>query len=188
MAQGHAPHEEGGVVTSALQPWVSELPLMQQSVLMAAVRGADGVPKFHKSKMLVRFLRRSFLMSAFDGKALNNPCDPGGGSFTGPSIDFDPMVGGPWQDSPQMKDVCDDFVDSRDEMSLHYYAHFMHAAEILGYKHPDITVRYFWLEIYSRLVRALHMRVETIEGMDLRLGDNKENWMARADESSTCSE
>ena len=173
---------------STLQAWVEELPLMQQSVLLAAVRGADGVPKFHKSKMLVRFLRRSFLISAFDGKALNDPWQQGGGSFTGPSIEWFPVLAIDDDWCVPMKKVSDDFVDSRDEMSLHYYAHFMHAAEILGYKHPDIKVRYFWLEIYSRLVNAMHMHVETMEEMDLRLGDNEKNWRARSDESSTCSE
>lgn len=165
---------------------------MQQSVLMAAVRGGDGVPKFHKSKFLVRFLRRSFLVSAFDGKALNDPWHSGGGSFTGPGVKG-PSEGAPadlretigWS---QMKPVVDDFIDSRDEMTLHYYAHFMHAAEILGYKHPDDKVREFWFSVYERMAHALHLWPESQKEMDLRLGDNRENWLARADESSTCSE
>ena len=47
-----------------LQPWVGHLTLMQQSVLIAAVRGPDGIRKDHPVKLLCRYLRRSFMLSA----------------------------------------------------------------------------------------------------------------------------
>src|SRR4051794_38938412 len=69
---------------SVLQKWVHDLSMMQQSVLIASVRGPDGIQKDHVAKVLCRWLRRSFLLSAFDGRALLHPDEPGGGSFTGP--------------------------------------------------------------------------------------------------------
>ena len=36
-----------------LQDWLCDLTLMQQSVVISAIRGCDGVPKRHKAKPLV---------------------------------------------------------------------------------------------------------------------------------------
>ena len=55
---------------SVTQEWVHELSLMQQSVLLSAIRGCDGVARHHKSKALVKWYRRCVLLSAFDGRAL----------------------------------------------------------------------------------------------------------------------
>jgi len=148
---------------------------MQQSVLLSAIRNADGIPKFHKQKQLLRWYRRCVLKSAFDGKELTSPFEEGGGSFTGPINDTLPKV-------------LDDFIDSRDEMSFHYFMHAMHAFEILGYKHPVVSTREFWLEAYTRMVHCCHLWPETEEQMDSRLGDNEEGWKARNDPSSTCSD
>lgn len=161
-------------MTSVLQNWVMGLSFMQQSVLLSAMRNADGVAKRHPSKDLVRWFRRCVVVSAFDGRALLTPDEPGGGSYTGPVNNLPKAV--------------DAFIDARDEMSLHYFAHFAHAAEIIGYKHPDATIRFFWYEVYCRMVHALHMWPELEEQMDARLGDNAEGWMARNDPSSTCSD
>jgi len=43
---------------------------MQQSVLLTAVRGPDGLPKYHSSKYLLRWYRRCILLSAMDGRVL----------------------------------------------------------------------------------------------------------------------
>lgn len=161
-------------MTSVLQPWVQELPIMQQSVLLSSVRNADMVEKGHPSKDLIRWYRRCILVSAFEGEAFKSPYTRGGGSFTGPLI----------------KDLAfcvDDFLRARDGMSLHYYAHAMHAFEILGYKHPVEHTRREWHEVYSRMAHALHLWPETEEQMDARLGDKPEGWMAREDPSGGCS-
>lgn len=159
---------------SVLQPWVQDLTYMQQSVLMSAIRNADGTPKFHKQKALTKWFRRCVLLSAFDGRTLSDPSEPGGGSFTGPIADIGRAL--------------DDFIDSRDEMTLHYYAHAMHAFEIIGFKHPDDTIASFWLNAYFRMAHALHLWPEQVEEMDSRLGDGKAGWEARNDRSSTCSD
>lgn len=163
-------------MTSVLNDWVTELPLMQQSVLLSNIRNSDGIPKFHKQKPLIRWYRRCVLKSAFEGVELTSPFTEGGGSFTGPI-----KVG-------ELEKALDDFIDSRDEMSLHYYAHAIHAFAILGYKYPLANVREFWHGAYVRMAHALHLWPENVEQMDLRLGDKKVNWEARNDPSSTCSD
>lgn len=72
---------------TVLQDWVASLSFMQQTVLMTAVRGPDGVPKYGPTKMLLRWYRRCILLSAMDRVVLSSPNEHGGGSFTGPSFD-----------------------------------------------------------------------------------------------------
>ena len=91
---------------------------MQQTVLISAIRGPDGVAKGHRLKPLLRWYRRCIVLSAFDGRALTDPNEPGGGSFTGPL-------------GITLETAVDDFIKSRDEMTLHYYGHAMHAFEII---------------------------------------------------------
>lgn len=165
----------------AQQDWVSELPIMQQSVLFAAIRNADGVAKKHKSKGLLRWYRRCILLSAFDGKALTNPNEPGGGSFTGTLSNDDNDI---WT----LEQAADYFIDSRDEMTLHYFAHAMHAFEIVGYHHPDKEIAFFWSSLYVRMAHALHLYPELPDALNERLGDNEAGWKARNDPSTTCSD
>lgn len=117
-----------------------------QSVLITACRGPDGIRKDHPVKVLIRFLRRSFLICAFDGKVRWSPYDPGGGSFTGPLHLRNPNGG---EDHPYEHGHIDKFIEIYlrhvDELPHHFQLHLMHAAEILGYKHPDDDVRRFWL-------------------------------------------
>lgn len=161
-----------------LQDWVMELPFMQQTVLLTAIRGPDGVAKEHPAKALVRFLRRCILISAFDNKALLNPYHPGGGSFTGPSIPGVP-VGDKWEE--HMVSVAKAFIGSQDSLPLHYYLHVLHAIEIVGYKHSDIRVANFWHHIYFVMAHDLHLCVESQDNLNRRLNDNEAQW--RADES-----
>lgn len=182
-----------GQRTSVLQDWVMGLPFMQQSVLLAALRGPDGVVKNHPSKALCRWLRRCILISAFDRLPLPSPLLPGGGSYTGPSVvhiledneqshkkDFKMKLPDyQWEDD--MKDVVKSFLSSQDSLPLHFYLHFVHAAEVLGYKHEDERIRAWWFNTYHQFAHDLHLAVETEEQLDRRLNDNESQW--RADES-----
>lgn len=162
-----------------LQDWVVELSFMQQSVLMASVRGPDGINKNHISKLLIRWMRRSFLISAFDNKALDNPYFPGGGSFTGPSLPE--PIGEPEEESMWeigMDKLVTDYLKTVDELPHHFQLHFMHAAEILGYKHSNERIRVWWHNTYLRLVNDLHLMPETDERMNWRLGDKESSWRA----------
>lgn len=180
---------------SVVQPWVSDLTLMQQTVLLAAIRGADGLHAHHPSKKLLRWYRRCILVSARSGTILPRPFDlhePQGGVFLGAVIfswtltdgagdehityacqpDY---VGGQavrqygsWQGA--MWEVFRGYVDTLDEVPHHYQMHLMHAAEILGYKHHEFEVRDWWHRAYRALVDDLHLEPESEETLDERLG------------------
>lgn len=158
---------------SVFQDWVHTLPYMQQSVLMSAMRNADMVEKGHSSKDLIRWYRRCVVLSAFDGVALLDPTHPGGGSYTGPT--------------PDVEQAADDFLRARDGMSLHYYAHAMHAFQIVGINHPELWIANFWRKVYTRMARALHLTPELDADLELRLGDNPATWKAREDRAGGCS-
>lgn len=165
----------------ATQDWVHALSIMQQSVLLAAIRGPDGIPKYHTCKYLLRWYRRCVLLSALDGKVLETPYAFGGGSFTGPSY-APTSLHHDWRTS--MDKVVDQYLQSLDMLPHHYQMHFLHAAEIVGYKHPDFVVRAWWYSLYLRLVQDLHLSPETEAELDFRLADNREQWFATADRAT----
>jgi len=152
--------------------------MMQQSVLIAAVRGPDGLPKDHVSKLMLRWMRRCVLYSAMDQRELLTPYEPGGGSFTGPSIAYDSLKldNGHWQHA--MDDVVSAYLRCVDEIPHHFQLHFMHAAEIIGYKYHDEETRLWWNRTYRRIVNDAHLEPEGEKRMDFRLGDNREQWLA----------
>lgn len=155
------------------QEWTHGLKLMQQTVLLTAVRGPDGIGKYHPCKFLLRWYRRCLLLSALDGKVFKTPYEHGGGSFTGPS--YTPTVmEHDWR--PGMDEVVGEYLKSLDELPHHYQLHFMHAIEIMGYKHPDEEIRKWWYRVYYELVRDMHLQIETEEAMDYRLCDNEDQW------------
>lgn len=153
---------------SVLQDWTNGLSFMMQSVLITACRGPDGIRKDHPVKVLIRYLRRCFLIRAFDGRVSWNPYEPGGGSFTGP---LNPAAG-------NIEAYVEIYLRHVDELPHHFQLHLMHAAEILGYKHPEEDTRGFWRQFYFAIVNDAHLRVEPEEDMDKRLGDNEAAWRA----------
>lgn len=156
---------------NVVQTWVCSLTMMQQSVLLSCIRGADGLPKRHVSKFVLRWYRRCILLSAMDKRAITDPYDGGGGNFTGP-IPREMTVEG----------LFAAYLDSHDEVPHHFHMHLVHAVEILGYKHPNAEIRRQWFEFYQRCARDLHMRTESETEMDFRLGDNKAQWQAAGGE------
>lgn len=158
------------------QKWTHSLPMMQQTVLLTAVRGPDGLPKYGCVKMLLRWFRRCTLLSAMDGKALLNPYDNNGGSFTGPSLS---VPHEPWE--VVMAEVVSEYLRALDAIPHHFQLHFMHAAEIVGYKHPDARIREWWHGLYLRLVNDMHLKPECEDEMNERLGDSRDGWLKRAD-------
>lgn len=148
-----------------IQEWVQELPLMQQTVLLTAIRGPDGVAKEHPAKEVLRWFRRCVLLAAFEQDVLLTPYQPGGGSFTGPM-------------KRTMEVVVNDYFNHVDELPHHFQMHLMHAAEIVGYKHPVHWISQFWREFYFQYVNALHLRPEHKIDMDRRLGDSEADWRA----------
>lgn len=173
------------------QDWVHGLSLMQQSVLLTAIRGPDGMPKYHASKYLLRWYRRCVLLSSFLGEVVSNPYESDGGSFLGPSIDMDQESftkdgeDGPLDWRPKMDDLVTVYIKDLDSVPHHFHMHLMHAAEIVGYKHPKPVVRRWWLRVYERFVRDMHLWPESEQELDRRLGDSRDQWLARSDPATT---
>ena len=156
----------------SVQPeWATHLKLQQQSVLLLAARGPDGVRKFHPCKGVVRAYRGSVLVAAKRGRCLEwgeradsfMSLDRIGSSFA-------------WAEDMRM------FFESIDELPHHYLMHLMHGAEILGYKHPDFQFRKAWLPFYFMMSNDMHCKPETEEEMDERLNDWEDRTMEDADE------
>lgn len=133
---------------SVVQDWVSFLSLKQQTVLLCALRGCDGVAKEDPSKQLVRFYRASVLLNAA----------PKAGDF---------MRGKPSPGDVEM------FCKNLDHYPMHWLLHFMHGAEILGYKHGVRELAAWWRQFYKALADALHLRPESEEWLDHRLSDEE---------------
>ena len=160
------------------QSWTHSLPMMQQTVLLTAVRGPDGIEKYHPCKYLIRWFRRCVLLSAMDYKIFLTPYEMGGGSFTGPSYTCPTEeLNSDWR--PEMASVVGRYLQSLDALPHHFQLHFMHAVEIVGYKHPDVTIRDWWRNLYFTLVSDMHLMPETEQELDARLCDNETSWRAR---------
>jgi hypothetical protein len=153
--------------TLVFQDWWLLLPMQQQSILILACRGPDGIGKFHPSKQIVCMYRASVLKAAYLGRAMN--VDEGVNTtfmtlrnFSNDSI---------WQ---QMLTV---FYGCVDEIPHHYYMHLLHGAEIIGYHHPSPLFRRRWLSFYHAGCADIHVMPESEEQMNLRLSDwNQEHW------------
>jgi hypothetical protein len=158
------------------------LPMMQQTVLLTGIRGPDGIAKYGSVKMLLRWYRRCVLLSAMDGRVLHDPYESNGGSFTGPSFPAGELHNTGWESN--MEEHVDEYVRCQDALPHHFQMHFMHSAEILGYKHPVERVRRWWNSVYLRLVHGLHLHPETEAELDERLGDSRAGWLSRADRAT----
>ena len=151
----------------SIQPlWCLELPLQQQSVLLLASRGPDGVGKDHPCKDVQRAYRATVFVAARRGRLLH--WGEKDDVFMGLDL---------FGDNEKWSQVCDLFFASVDSLPHHYYTHFMYGAEILGYQHPDPRFRDRWESFYKRGIEELHFFPESKIQMELRLNDwNKKDW------------
>lgn len=139
-------HQELGE-GSVVRDWVTELPWKQQTVLLSAIRGCDGVSKHDPSKEFVRPLRGLILKNAE------------------PDAEDDTFMHHPSDDNK-----VENFAHDLDNYPMHWVIHFLHAVEIIGYKHPDELVRQRWNKLYVEMVReGFHLRMESPEQLDKRL-------------------
>lgn len=140
---------------SVVQSWVTEeCSYKQQAVILSALRGCDGIQKEDISKQFTRQFRFDILNPAENvGK--------GDRQFMTP-INLD-------------GDMISKFLSNIDHYPVHWLFHFMHAMEIVGYKHPDQHKRMFWFTMYENLCNALHVRIESEKTNDLRLSDHPED-------------
>lgn len=160
------------------QEWTHKLSCMQQTVLLTAVRGPDGVAKYHPVKFMLRWYRRCTLLNSLEKRVVHTPYELGGGSFTGPSYNVKglPHPNHDWE--IPMNELFETYLKATDELPHHFQLHFMHAAEIVGYKHPNDRTRVWWNCIYTELVRDFHLYPESERQMDERLSDDENAWRA----------
>ena len=126
---------------------------MQQGVLISGIRNCDGVISEGPYKILIRGLRALCIKSAQTK-----------GSFNARRPNLQRLLA-----------AADDFVDKHlDHMPMHFAFHLMHAAEVIGYEHPDHSISAVWLKIYKMIVHSMHLNVEKIDQFKRRLADNPE--------------
>lgn len=149
---------------------------MQQTVLISAVRGPDGIGKSNLFKVVVSWYRRCILKDAMTGDVFTDSYTPGGGSFMGKSsglCETDKWAGiedfGPDHLSRSFRQNMKSYLEYVDALPHHYYMHLAHAAEIIGYHHPNQRIAIFWKTVYEMIAEDLHFTPETKEEMDNRL-------------------
>lgn len=146
--------------------WIMGLTMQQQSVLMLAARGPDGIAKHHPCKDVVRAYRATVFKAALYGRALT------WGEKADSFMSLDLIASESWGD------VVKEYFRVVDELPHHYHMHLLHGAQILAYKHPDQRQRHAWLWFYQRACDDAHMNEETEQQMDGRLSDwFQEEWL-----------
>lgn len=129
-----------------VQDWISRCSMKEQTVMLCALRGPDGLGKETPAKQLVRFLRSVVLHSAdFSDELFMTP--------------------------QSLAEALDDFIGDLESYPLHFVTHLTHAIEIVGYRHPDLDVATLAEAAYKRIVEGLHFKPETAPEMALRLRD-----------------
>lgn len=131
---------------SVVQEWMNDLTFKQQTVVLSALRGCDGLPKDDAAKKITRFLRGCVLHNAgTENTAFMRP-EPN-------------------------KDDVNAMLRDMDKYPVHYILHLMHAAEIIGFYHPHPTIWWFWRDLYHRFADAMHLNPETKIENEFRLRD-----------------
>ena len=139
-------------MTSVVRLWLSErCTFKQQTVLLSALRGCDGMPKEDISKKFTRRLRNVLLLAA----DRSSPDTPGTFMYTAVTDE----------------DIAR-FTNHLDHYPMHWLIHFTHAVEIVGYKHPFYNARQWWLTLYLAICAGLHLNPETEMSLDERLVDD----------------
>lgn len=154
--------------TMSVQPsWCLLLPLQQQSVLLLAARGPDGVGKDHPCKPVVVAYRATVLVAAKYGRSL----EWGEKADTFMSLDV-------FADDARWQQALKAWFGSLDSLQHHYLMHFIHGAQILGHKHPDPRFASRWLSFYLESCGDMHLLAESEPQLDERLGDwDREHWV-----------
>lgn len=144
-------------MTSVLQDWVMELPLREQGTLITAVRGCDDEPKpwtatgFSDSpgRRLTAWIRWTFMHPA----DLREVDMPGAFMQSTPPLDFRPSEFG--------------------HLPQHWYAHAMHALEVIAFRHPDSEISGTADVLYFAMVRNLHLTPEGFGAYERRLSEDR---------------
>jgi hypothetical protein len=134
---------EKPLAESVLQDWIFGLPFKAQTVLLLGLRGCDTAAKHDPGKDVTRALRSVVLKNASNSSGFMRP------------------------DIPALN------MDGTEGMPVHWMMHLIHAVEVVGFMHPDPSLRYRWHQWYLDAVHKLHLSPETYEQFAERLkGDN----------------
>lgn len=139
-----------------LQPWVAELGLRYQGVLLSVIRGPDGEPKHCPIKILVRAIRGKILFS--------HAADASKASSFIEDVDQDEL----WKRFEYF------FNFGLDHYNTHYLFHLIHALQVIGCFHPDIDIARVCLCAYWKFCTKLHVKPETKEQLKQRLEADEE--------------
>jgi len=142
---------------SVLKSWTLDLGLRHQGVLLSAIRGCDTSPRHDKSKVFQRVYRSEIL-----------------NSHTGDAAKSKSFIMG--ADVPTTRKYAEEFLEDCDHYPLHYMMHMVHAAEILGYYHPDHERRDLWHSFYLQCRKKFHLSPETITDLNKRLNAEEEEF------------
>jgi hypothetical protein len=134
---------------STIKEWVFDLPPKHQSVLMTATRGPDEF-RYPAVKEVNRWIRSVLFYDA-------DPSNP----FILKEGDRLPVHDG----------LLSELEHELEYLSLHYFGHFIHALEIIGYMHPDEGKRFIANYAYNYCcTQILHLPIEPEEWFRGRLG------------------
>ena len=127
-----------------LKPWVHNLSLKMQTVLMTGIRGSDS-RYMENCKTYTRWIRAQCVENAdMSTKFMKD--------ITLPRL----------EDLEKELDYC----------TVHFFGHLIHCMTIIAYKHDDSQVRRTaWYHLYG-LTGILHLQPETEEEINNRLKDN----------------
>lgn len=134
---------------SVLHDWMLELPFTQQALLMLSLRGPDGITKYSGAKAVIHYMRGVVLRPAYP--------------------DFMEMDGFMRIDYENFLETENAFFVDTDLYPMHFLMHLIHAAEVIGYKHPNMVIRSYWHSFYDKACNCFHMHMEKEEELDNRL-------------------
>jgi hypothetical protein len=146
-------------MNSIVQDWAASLGLRHQGVLVSAIRGCDSALREDPSKYLVR---------AYRGVLLKPHCK----DITKAASFMVPL-------SEDWYDAAAEFFKSIDHYPNHWLLHWMHACEIVAYKHPNFATRRAFDYVYGKLVRKFHLLPESEADLDARLNADEETFKAQ---------
>lgn len=145
---------------SVVPAWIERISFQQQTVLMLALRGPDGVRKHHPAKQVHVAYRGTIIRAAKQGRFLYW----GERSDSFMSLDLIASEHS-WDNALNL------FFSHIDELPHHYVSHLAHAAQIVAVYHPHAATRAAWGKFYARWVDDKHLEPETTDTMDARLND-----------------
>lgn len=147
-----------------MQQWTAEISHRQQGVIVLALRGPDGLTKESGCKNVIRTFRACTMNSGEQRRPLQL-----GEKLESKLDNFMTMQF--ISDRDKWTAECERFVADVDTYNVHFLQHFLHAAMVLAFNHPSLTVRDRWQQFVERLCNKLHIKHESRQEFTHRLRD-----------------